>query len=367
MEVTSARRADIQGLRAVAVTLVIVGHIFPATIQGGFIGVDIFFVISGFVITQQMSQLHRDSPRTFLQDFYSRRIRRILPAAVLVTIVSVLAAAYFLGPVAGNEAKLDGGWVTIFLGNYHFHSQALDYFATGKQSSPLQHYWSLSIEEQFYLFWPALFLLFMSVIKSPTYRQRILGFILVVSLLTSLYQTQVLVQPIFFLTTTRIWELACGALLVLISKSFPIPRIVIYLCLVVFALSAIFIEPTMQWPRLITLPVIAATLLILMNNHRVAPIKVLQSQGIVYLGDLSYVLYLWHWPVLTIFKGYSTSFGLLEKLYTLVITLLLSVLTHHLLENPIRFSEKRKPVITISLGITVLATLSALLFTSYQG
>ena len=363
----SHHRSDIQGLRAIAVVLVIAGHLFPLSVKGGFIGVDIFLVISGFVITLQMIKLHSTSPSTFLRDFYSKRVKRILPSALLVTMLSLLATSYYLGPVAVNEAKLDGGWTTIFLGNFHFHNMSLDYFDTGTQASALQHYWSLSIEEQFYLMWPALFLILMLKVNSRRTRQLILLAIIGSSLSMALYLAEIKSDPIFFISSSRVWELAVGALLALTTISWRPPKIVIYISLAFLLLASLTISPTMQWPGFLSIPVIVATALILMNKPSLVRVKVLDNKIMGYIGDLSYLLYLWHWPILIIIKGTSGSFGNLEKLYIALLTLALSVVTHHFFENPIRFSTKTRPATTISLGISAIAVLSGALFITYQG
>jgi peptidoglycan/LPS O-acetylase OafA/YrhL len=363
----SHHRSDIQSLRAFAVMLVIAGHLFPSIIKGGFIGVDLFFVISGFVITLQMSKLYTANPSTFLREFYSRRIKRILPSALLVTIASIVATSYFLGPVAANEAKLDGVWTTLFLGNFHFHTMALDYFATGTQPSPLQHYWSLSIEEQFYLLWPALFLLLTIKVKTQRVKQIFLLSVIVISLSSALYLAELKNEPIFFITTTRIWELAFGALLAISAISVRVPKILISLSLGVLLLSSILIAPTMQWPGFTGIPLVIAAGIILVNNPRLGQAGILNTRFFSYVGDLSYLLYLWHWPIFVIVKANSITFGATEKLSILLLTAVLSVLTHHYFENPIRFSSKSKPQSTIAIGISAVAVLSGVLFFTYQG
>lgn len=347
--------------------LVIAGHLFPSTIKGGFIGVDLFFVISGFVITLQMGKLHESNPTTFLREFYSRRIKRILPSALLVTIVSVIATSYFLGPVAGNNAKLDGAWTTSFLGNFHFHNLALNYFETGTQQSPLQHYWSLSIEEQFYLIWPALFLIMAIKSKSVRAKQLTLLFIISGSLFSALYLAEIKGDPIFFMSSTRIWELGLGALLAVSTISIRIPKALIYFSLGILLLSSVLIQPTMQWPGVVAIPVAVAAAVLLINNPRLGQLPILNNKSAIYLGNLSYLLYLWHWPILVIFKALSSSFGSIEKLYVLLLTVFLSVITHHFFEDPIRFSNTAKPRTTIALGISAVAILSAFLLISYQG
>ena len=363
----SHHRSDIQSLRAIAVMLVIAGHLFPSVVKGGFIGVDLFFVISGFVITIQMTTLYEANPATFLRAFYSKRVKRILPAALLVTVVSIFASTYLLGPVAGNDAKVDGSWTTIFLGNFHFHEIALNYFETGTQQSPLQHYWSLSIEEQFYLIWPALFLILTIKAQSLRAKQLILLGITLSSLFTALYLAEIKSAPIFFLSATRVWELALGALLAISAVSIRVPKNLTYLSLGILLLSSILIMPTMQWPGLLSIPIALAASVLLVNNPRLGQIRLFNNRLLVYVGNLSYLLYLWHWPIYIITKALSTPFGNIEKLYVLILTVFLSIITHHFFENPIRFSTTGKPRTTIALGVSAIAALSSFLFISHQG
>ena len=362
-------RKDIQGLRAFAVLLVVVGHLFPEVVKGGFIGVDIFFVISGFVITQQMLKNYLTSDKSFLINFYARRIRRILPSALLVTLATIWAAKRFLGPVVSNSATLDGGWATIFLSNLHFQAKALDYFATGAQVSPLQHFWSLSIEEQFYLVWPTIFiLLFVRAITLRT-KQVILSTVILLSLLAAVYQSMDSQSPIFFSTPTRIWELASGALLAITSKSIPLPKLLAPFLVLLLGTSAFLIPQSMQWPRLTTIPIVLATLILLTRNARVASFPLLENKTAVYIGDLSYIIYLWHWPILVIAKGYYGQFGWQEITLVIVITALLSVFTHHFYENPIRYSHVliNRPVMSVAAGVLAISATSLMLFTRYQG
>ncbi len=368
MAVTQQRK-DIQGLRAFAVLLVVAGHFFPNTLKGGFIGVDIFFVISGFVITQQMLTSVQSGHKGFFLNFYARRMRRILPSALLVTLVTIYAAKKLLGPVVANSTMLDGAWTTIFLGNFHFHNTTLDYFAAGIQVSPLQHYWSLSIEEQFYLMWPALFLFLQIATKSIKNRMNFLSIIIALSLFTALYQSTISQTTIFFASSTRIWELATGALLAINGKSIHIRRVVVNVGLTLFLISAFFVPQTMQWPRLTTIPIIIVSGLLLIRNPSSGKSFLLENQLVTYVGDLSYILYLWHWPILTIAKSYCLNYGVAQKLLCIFLALVFSVLTHHFFENPIRYSQRLAASVRLNLvlGISSIVIVAFALFTTYQG
>ena len=152
-------RQDIQGLRALAVLLVILDHARIGPFHGGFVGVDVFFVISGFLITGLLVSEAERTGRASLLGFYARRARRILPAATLVIVATVVASTYFLSAVEANGVIEDAVWATFFAANFKFARDGTDYFQNDTPPSPLQHYWSLSVEEQFYLVWPLLVLL----------------------------------------------------------------------------------------------------------------------------------------------------------------------------------------------------------------
>jgi len=307
--------------------------------------------------------------KEFFLNFYARRMRRILPSALLVTLVTIYAAKKLLGPVVANSTILDGAWTTIFLGNFHFQHTTLDYFAAGNQVSPLQHYWSLSIEEQFYLMWPALFLFLHIRTKSIKNRINFLSIIIALSLFTALYQSTISQTTIFFASSTRMWELATGALLAINGKTVHIPRLPVNLGLLALLISAFIIPQTMQWPRLTTIPIVIVSGLLLIRNPECGKSFFLENQLATYIGDLSYILYLWHWPILTIAKSYCLHFGAAQKLLCIFLALVFSVLTHHLFENPIRYSQRVAASVrlNLALGISSIAIVAFALFTTYQG
>lgn len=369
MHTPVTRRVDIQGLRALAVFLVIAGHLFPGSIPGGFIGVDIFFVISGFVITQQMISLQEKFPHTFLRSFYARRIRRILPSALLVLISSYLATKYFLGVVVANDFTKDGFWATIFLANFHFQAQSLDYFAAGIAPSPIQHYWSLSIEEQFYLIWPAIFLLtgYLNILRIN--RRVFLGLIAFLSLLSSLYLSEISSSPIFFDSISRVWEIALGALCALIGWRKSSNIVLELTCIGTLLAAALLINQSMQWPRLTTLPVVALTCILLARKVPSETYSFLSNPLAQYIGDLSFLLYLWHWPILIIVKSQNQIFGITQAVLVFIVTLVLSIAVHHLFENPLRRANFLIgwPRLTIIGGLFSLAIVAAGFHTLHQG
>ena len=186
-------RPDVEGLRAVAVLLVVLYHADIPGITGGFVGVDVFFVISGFVITGLLLRERATSGHTSILHFYARRMRRILPAATLVILATVAVGYFKLGVVAGNSIAVDGRWAAVFLANFHFEAVGTNYFTATLPPSPLQNYWSLSVEEQFYVVYPTLFLLVAWArvrISLEAKLAVVLGAVIVVSYWLSVVQTQ---------------------------------------------------------------------------------------------------------------------------------------------------------------------------------
>src|ERR1700751_5309705 len=166
-------RPDIEGMRAVAVGLVVLYHGFHAPFTGGFVGVDVFFVISGFLITNLLLQEKTRNGRISISRFYARRVRRILPAATLVVLATVFAVYYWLGFIAGNQIADDAKWTAVFMANVHFGLLGTDYFGSQLLPSPLEHMWSLGVEEQFYLVWPGLFLGLVLLVRGERHRNAL--------------------------------------------------------------------------------------------------------------------------------------------------------------------------------------------------
>ncbi len=364
-EAQTPYRADIQGLRAIAVLLVIFGHLFPQLLPGGFIGVDIFFVISGYVITQQLQHLLQSDQRSILRRFYARRLRRILIPALIVILTTVICAKILLGPIFAFDAAYDGFWSTIFAANIHFDSQSRDYFASGMPQSLLQHYWSLSIEEQFYLVWPVIFLVLARLNLTKNSRVAITAGILTTSLAFSLAQIYLFNKTNFFSGPARAWELLAGCTLALThvrARKITVLRFSSILLLMLFPL---FLDQTMMWPDLYTVVIILLTLVICYPREN-TQFRVLDNRAMVFIGDISYLLYLWHWPVLTITKNYVSNVGFTEIAFIIVATLALSISTFFLIERPLRRNTIliSYPVTTVFSGLALIAA-TAIYLRSY--
>ena len=264
-------RPDIQGLRAVAIALVVLFHADIPGLSGGYVGVDVFFVISGFVITGVLVRERETRRRTSILNFYGRRARRIIPAATLVIVVTVIAVFHYLGPLTGHDTAVDGQWAALFLANFHFAASETNYLASQRPPSALQNYWSLAVEEQFYIVYPTLFVLCASVGRRFSLRLRlgvVLGVIIVASYTYSIVLTSSNAPSAFFSPLTRAWELALGALLAVSSDSLRrMPRALAALLgwigLGAIVLAATTLTAASVYPgALVAVPVLGAGLVI---------------------------------------------------------------------------------------------------------
>jgi peptidoglycan/LPS O-acetylase OafA/YrhL len=220
-------RTDIQALRAFAVLVVLLNHLWPEHLSGGFIGVDVFFVISGYLITAHLFREHERSGKIALGSFWARRAKRLLPAALLVLVVSAVLAYVFIPAPRNQNDFVQIGWAAMYVLNWVLSSQSLDYFAQEDGQTLVVHYWSLSVEEQFYIFWPILlavaFLLMRSISKKKRTRFLVATILLVVvsSFTYAVWGVATRPEAVYFETTARAWEFGAGALLALVpSDSF---------------------------------------------------------------------------------------------------------------------------------------------------
>ena len=298
-------RPDIDGLRALSVIAVILYHAGVPGFRGGYIGVDVFFVISGYLITQQLIQPASGGIRQRLATFYLRRARRILPALFAMLATVAVAAWLWLLPF---DLVLVGKYVALnalMLGNLAGYTD-FGYFVAGAPLRPLLHLWSIGVEEQFYLLYPLFVLLVLH--KWPSHLRSILSFLAAASLALCLYGSYRMPVATFYLMPTRGWELGAGALLAL--GLWRAPRsLIANEWAALLALSALIAcvtlyEPGMRYPGLFTLPVCVATLFLIASNaHSHSRVGRLLSVGpLVWVGLASYSLYLWHAPVIVFFR-----------------------------------------------------------------
>ncbi|HLM97606.1 MAG TPA: acyltransferase family protein [Acidimicrobiales bacterium] len=363
-------RPDVEGLRAVAVLLVVLYHAGVSQLTGGYVGVDVFFVISGFVITGVLLRERVAAGTTSLLGFYARRCRRILPAATLVLICTVVAAHVVLGWAAGARAADDAKWAAVFMANFHFASVGTNYLAAELPPSPLQNFWTLSVEEQFYLVFPTLFLLVAGLRLRIGLRTRllaVLGALCVCSLTWSIVQTASNPNYAYFSPFTRAWELGLGAMVALAApKLTRIPGAVAapvtWIGLAAIAFAGVAFNSNTSYPGiLVAIPVVGAAMVIaggtanpLFGAERLLGIGPMRK-----LGRISYSLYLWHWPILILAaesQGQS-SLPLSSNLAWLLVALLASIVTYWLVENPVRHSAwlRRRGLASVGLGAGLIA------------
>ncbi len=332
-------RPDIDGLRALAILSVLLFHAAPAWLPGGFVGVDIFFVISGFVITSVVLRDMAEN-RFSLKRFWARRARRIVPPLLPVLLTALLIGWYLLMPREFLKFGTSLASQAIFGSNFHFlHNSG--YFAAPAQTKLLLHTWSLSVEEQFYIAYPLVMLLLMRL-------KRPLWFILVLllaSLAVSVGLTLSRPTAAFYLPQSRAWELLLGATIafhVAHEHHWHAPRwlreILAWTGLLLMALSLFMLDHNTRFPGAAALlPCLGAALFIYANTHtHTTPGQLFSLRPVVYIGLISYSLYLWHWPLLVLAHNSGTDHPALAIGGALLAALVLSAASFHLLETPIR-------------------------------
>jgi peptidoglycan/LPS O-acetylase OafA/YrhL len=341
-------RPEIQALRALAVSLVVAWHLWPDAVPGGFVGVDVFFAISGFLITSLLLAEVEATGRISLRDFWARRARRILPAALIV-IAACAGATALLVPVTDWQHFFgDLRASTLYVQNWHMAAAAVDYLHADDGPSPVQHFWSLAVEEQFYLVWPVVVLAVTALTRRRAALALTLAAITLSSLVYSILHTTADPAGAYFATTTRGWELGAGALLALLPQRERSPaaaRAVLSWAGIGAILVAAFAYTTgTAFPGVAAaLPVLGAVAVIRAGAPawRASPTPLLSARPLQRLGDLSYAVYLWHWPLIVL-APYALGHALdtPTRLAIIMLTLLLSLVSKALVENPVRHSRR---------------------------
>ncbi|MBX3103628.1 MAG: acyltransferase [Microbacteriaceae bacterium] len=349
----------VQGLRAVAVLLVVLYHVWPGRISGGYVGVDVFFVISGFLITGQLSRELEKTGKIDLPSFWAKRVRRLLPAAITVLVFCALAVMFLL-PLSSLLAETRGILAsTFYVENWDLALGAVDYLAS-HDATTVQHYWSLSLEEQFYLIWPLL-LLTATWIGAKFFAARkwlpmasLAVIVVIASLLASIFYTNSNPAEAYFVTWTRLWEFGIGAILALLPRLRPrgawASNLTGYAGLAMVLAAGWFFDRETPFPGYTALlPVVGAALVIASDRaeHWWDIGRVLGGRPQRFTGDISYSLYLWHWPLIII-APYVPGWGLsgLHRIALIVICFVLAWLTKRFVEDPFRTLKvltNRKP------------------------
>ena len=355
-------RPEIEGLRAIAVSLVVLSHFHFSNFSGGYIGVDVFFVLSGFLITSLICHEYLENVAKLeyrmvfsLRNFYIRRAKRIIPLSVFVLVVVVFASKIVFNPERIQPITTDAIWASIFMANLHFINNATNYFANDGLVSPLQHFWTLSVEEQFYFFFPSI--IFFRLRNPRRYllgrkmhwKGQVLLFAIpffLVSFSYSLIKTFDNPTVSYFSSLTRAWELTLGVILAVITtkqRKFLKPKVASMLAIIgIIAIlgSAVFFNEATRIPGVAALlPTFGASGIILgtkNDNNHVA--KLLSGKILTFLGRISYSIYLWHWPILVFVSAKYPSFlySSTSKIITIAFVIILSYISYISIEKPFR-------------------------------
>ncbi|SON59010.1 O-acetyltransferase OatA [Mycobacterium simulans] len=347
-------RPDIEGLRAVAVIAVVLYHAGIPGVGGGYIGVDVFFVISGFLITGLLWREVATTNTVALGRFYAARARRLLPAAATVGVVTAIAAAVVLPPLQARRVFVDGIASALYVGNYRFATQGTDYLVSDLPPSPFQHYWSLGVEEQFYLVWPALIIGTAWLVRRVRKDTKgtvpyvvVLALVAAASLAAAVVWTRTSPTWAFFSLPTRAWELAAGGLVALsIGQWRRLPLLPAAVAgwggLALILLTCTQLGPHTPYPGTSALLPVLGTALVIGSGTVTGGMgvgRVLCPPVMRAIGRVSYSWYLWHWPVLLLMPPLlGDPAGLPGRLAATTVSAGFAVITLHLVENPGRFA-----------------------------
>ncbi len=342
-------RLDIQGLRGIAVLLVVLYHLDVPWLTGGYIGVDIFFVISGYLITGHLVEALNSNRFSFIE-FYFRRVRRIIPASLFVLFCTMLVSCLLLPPLLIPKVMKETIATVLYLPNIFYAYQQTDYLAE-TAPSPLLHYWSLGVEEQFYFIWPLLLFFCWRLLRHQ--KKYLTGFLIILlclSFIGCIYLTQSSQPWAFFLVFTRAWELVFGGLLAfwLIEKKYtghnplaPFAPIIGWSGVLLVGSCAILYNKYTHFPGVAAaLPVVGAALILLagsIGKNTAYLNKVMGIQPLQYMGLISYSLYLWHWPVIVFAQEIWPEFTGIHAIASLfIVSVLMADLTYRCIEQPFR-------------------------------
>jgi peptidoglycan/LPS O-acetylase OafA/YrhL len=346
----SQLRSDIQGLRAIAVLAVLLSHIWPKLIPGGFVGVDVFFVISGYLITRSLFSELQHTGRIALWPFYVRRMKRLLPAATVVLLVVAVLSLWLLPPSLWEDTATEILASAFYLENWRLAWLAVDYLSAEKTGSPVQHFWSLSIEEQFYLFWPLMMIAAGLAARRPLDLRIAVAMplllVVAMSFGASVVLTETQPDTAYFLTHTRIWQLGLGGLLaiaVLPEFSSKVREAMRTAGLAAILLAAFAYSTETVFPGYAALlPTLGCALVIAAGTHGDASgiSRLLAASPAQYLGGISYSVYLWHWPMVVFAGQYAPDGADLPLGLTIIAaTIAIAHLSTRFVEDPIRYSR----------------------------
>ncbi len=357
-------RPDVEGLRGVAILTVVAYHCGLPWISGGFVGVDVFFVLSGYLITRLLVAEIERSGRLDVTQFYARRFRRLLPASALTLIVTLAIASVLFAPGELEFAARAGRASAVYLGNVFFAINAADYFAPKVDGNPLLHMWSLAVEEQFYLFWPLLITAALVWFRSRRALVAVMAALTALSLAACIWVTAQNGTAAFYLLPTRAWEFGAGGLCSLAFWLTPLPRRISILTgwigLALLGVSLLLITSDAAFPGwLAVVPVVATCGMLLAGatTPKEGVSTLLSTRQLVWLGALSYSWYLWHWPFLVFAQVLFPHLTTIDKVAAALMALVCALGSYHFVENPLRHSSVfvSRPALSIAGGLALTA------------
>ncbi|PWD52108.1 acyltransferase [Serinibacter arcticus] len=362
-------RLDIQGLRALAVGVVVVYHVWPGVLPGGFVGVDVFFVISGFLIIGSLARELERTGTVGLTAFYARRVRRLLPAASVVIVVTTILAFLVLPASQLRRSLGDGVAASLQVANWRFAFGPDSYAEATAGVSPFQHFWSLAIEEQFYIVVPILLLSIGFLVRraglrlAPTIVVVLLG-LAAASLLWSVVQTANDPGVAYFSTLTRAWELVLGGVAALVLRRVTVGRLTSQVMgavgLLLVLLTSAVLTTGMPFPGMLALLPVIGTVLMLAagSGHEPGLVTVgLQARPLTWVGDVSYSLYLWHWPVVVVALALvGPTLGALDGPLVIAVSLVAAGLSERFVERPFRTRSVTRPARARRSQVRIVAT-----------
>ena len=393
--VSRPTRTDIQALRAIAVGLVILNHLWPERLPGGYVGVDVFFVISGFLISTHLISQLMNTGRIAFAEFYARRARRLLPAALVVSLAALAGTLLWLPAERWPRIANETFAATAYVENWFLAASAVDYSAQSDAATTVQHYWSLSVEEQFYLLWPIVLLGLAVLLRrrvrvaAPTHLSASafprVGLLLAVTLIGvisfafAVWLTGTERSYAYFHTGTRVWEFMVGALIALAAPAWSrwlaggragvalVRGAAHWLGLGLIGYSALTFTETTAFPGPWALLPVAGTALIIATGDqapRLSPLLVLRWRPVQWAGDVSYSLYLWHWPLIVLAPAVlARELRLQDRVLILTLTIVLAALTKRYVEDPgrtrlFRGARPRRTLWATAASVVVVALLA---------
>lgn len=377
-------RRDIEGLRALAVGLVVVYHLWPGVLPGGFVGVDVFLVVSGFLVTTHLLDHPPRRPNDVV-DFWGRRIRRLLPASFLVLLVTLGLSWAFAPVTQWAETGRQIVASTFYVENWALAKSSVDYLAADNAPSPVQHFWSLGVEEQFYVMWPVLIVVLAWAARRAAQgaddRSRVLitaglGVVVLASFAWSLHLTASDSARAYFEMPTRVWELGAGALLAGVAPAVAralgdrtvLRATIAWTGVITIGVGALLLDGATPFPGTAALWPVLGTLAVIAAHAKgpASPYPILALRPVQYVGSISYSVYLWHWPLIVLFPYVvGRERNLLGSLVVVVATLVLAGLTKAFVEDRLRGSYplgvplwRTYAFMVVGMGVLVLAVLA---------